>query len=86
MGGGGSRPRVTDDLELLHCNSLAYVSKACHPVGLPFGPLVLSLQCLPALVGCRVDHLLAALHDEPANVDVVLLLGIGLVGLCVEVA
>ena len=79
---------MTDDLELLHCNSLAYVSKACHvhPVGLPFGPLVLSLQCLPALVGCRMDHLLAALHDEPADVDVVLLLCVGLVGLCVEVA
>ena len=44
----GSKPRVTDDLELLHCNFLAYVSKACHvhPVGLPFYvTLVLCSQC-----------------------------------------
>ena len=39
----GSKPRVTDDLELLHCNFLAYVSKACHVHF--YATLVLCSQC-----------------------------------------
>ena len=39
----GSKLRVTDDLELLHCNFLAYVSKACHVHF--YVTLVLCSQC-----------------------------------------
>ena len=56
------------------------------PLDSPFGPLVFGFDCLPALVGCRVDNLLSELLTEPVNVDVVFLVCIGPVVLCVEVA